>query len=187
MAVPLLCSTLAMDYAGGCDSRNAACMISIRPATVADVPTIMRFVIELARYEKAEHEVTATEEDLRQGLFGECARVEAAICEYDREAIGHAIFFMNFSTWLGKYGIFLEDLYITPKQRGIGAGKALLEHVAAIAVDRGCGRFEWNVLDWNEPAIRFYESLGAEPMSEWVGYRVSGPALAALGRARPGS
>lgn len=162
-------------------------MISIRPATVDDVPTMMRFVIELARYEKAEHEVKATEDDIRKGLFGEHSRVEAAICEFEDEPIGHAIFFMNFSTWLGQYGIFLEELYITPDRRGMGAGKALLEHVAGIAVERGCGRFEWNVLDWNEPAIRFYESLGAKPLSEWVGYRVSGPALAALGGAGDGT
>ncbi len=156
-------------------------MISIRPATIDDAQTIMRFVIELARYEKAEHEVKATEADLREGLFGEHSRVESAICELDGEPIGHAIFFMNYSTWLGKYGIFLEELYITPERRGVGAGKAMLQHVASIAVDRGCGRFEWNVLDWNEPAIRFYESLGATALSEWVGYRVTGPALAELG------
>ncbi|MDJ0879341.1 MAG: GNAT family N-acetyltransferase [Halieaceae bacterium] len=158
-------------------------MITIRPATVEDVPTMMRFVVELARYEKAEHEVMATESDLREGLFGADSRVEAAICEFEDEPIGHAVFFMNFSTWLGKYGIFLEELYITPEKRGIGAGKALLEHVAGIAVSRGCGRFEWNVLDWNETAIRFYEALGAEALSEWVGYRVAGPALARLGGA----
>lgn len=161
-------------------------MLNIRPATVDDTATLMRFVMELARYEKAEHEVKATEGDLREGLFGADSRVEALICELDGEPIGHAIFFMNYSTWLGKYGIFLEELYITPEQRGIGAGKALLEHVAGIAVARNCGRFEWNVLDWNEPAIRFYESLGAEALSEWVGYRVTGPALAALGAAGAG-
>ncbi len=156
-------------------------MISIRPVTIDDVPTMMRFVIELARYEKAEHEVKATASDIEAALFGEQARVEALLCENDGEPIGHAIFFTNFSTWLGKHGIFLEELYITPEQRGNGAGKALLQAVAAIAVERGCGRFEWNVLDWNAPAIGFYESLGAEPLSEWVGYRLTGPALAALG------
>jgi GNAT superfamily N-acetyltransferase len=161
-------------------------MVTIRPATVNDTATLMRFVVELARYEKAEHEVKATEDDLREGLFGADSRVEALICELDGEPIGHAIFFMNYSTWLGKYGIFLEELYITPEQRGIGAGKALLEHVARIAVARNCGRFEWNVLDWNTPAIRFYESLGAEALSEWVGYRVTGQALAALGAAGVG-
>ena len=141
-------------------------MLTIRPANADDAPLLMHFVRELARYEKAEHEVLATEHDLRRDLFGPDSRVEALICEWEREPIGHAIFFMNYSTWLGKYG---------------GAGRALLERVAQIAVSRNCGRFEWNVLDWNEPAIGFYESLGAEPLSEWVGYRLEGTALAALG------
>lgn len=155
-------------------------MVHIRPATIDDVPLLMRFVRELAVYEKAEHEVLATEADLRDGMFGADSRVEALICEVDGEPIGHAIFFMNFSTWLGKYGIFLEELYITPERRGGGAGKALLRHVAAIAVERDCGRFEWNVLDWNEPAIGFYKSLGAEALDEWVGYRLAGKALTDL-------
>ena len=157
-------------------------MLNIRPATIDDAALLMRFVHELARYEKAEHEVLATEADLRRDLFGPDSRVEALICEHEGEPIGHAIFFMNYSTWLGKYGIFLEELYITPAKRGIGAGKALLQHVAGIAVDRGCGRFEWNVLDWNTPAIEFYESLGAKPQSEWIGYRMTDPALTALAR-----
>ena len=155
-------------------------MLEIRPATIDDAGLLMRFVRELAIYEKAEHEVLATEDDLRRDLFGPESRVEALICEWQGEPIGHAIFFMNYSTWLGKYGIFLEELYITPEQRGNGAGKALLRHVAGIAVARDCGRFEWNVLDWNEPAIRFYESLGARAQSEWVGYRLTGDALADL-------
>jgi GNAT superfamily N-acetyltransferase len=159
-------------------------MLHIRPATADDAALLMHFVRELAIYEKAEHEVLATEEDLRRDMFGPQSRVEALICELGDEAIGHAIFFMNYSTWLGKYGIFLEELYITPERRGTGAGKALLQHVAEIAVSRGCGRFEWNVLDWNEPAIRFYESLGAEPLSEWVGYRLTGTALQSLGESR---
>ncbi len=156
-------------------------MLNIRPATAVDAALLMRFIRELAVYEKAEHEVMATEADLRRDLFGPDSRVEALICEWDGEPIGHAIFFMNYSTWLGRYGIFLEELYITPDRRGNGAGKALLKRVAEIAVARDCGRFEWNVLDWNEPAIRFYESLGAKPLSEWVGYRMTGPALATLG------
>lgn len=155
-------------------------MLHIRPASIDDVPLLMRFVRELAVYEKAEHEVLATEADLRNTMFGADSRVEALICEHDGEPIGHAIFFMNYSTWLGKYGIFLEELYITPEQRGNGAGKALLQHVAGIAVERDCGRFEWNVLDWNEPAIGFYRSLGAEALEEWVGYRLTGKALAEL-------
>ena len=159
-------------------------MLNIRPATADDSALLIRFVRELAIYEKAEHEVLATEEDLRRDIFGVDSRVEALICEWDGDPIGHAIFFMNYSTWLGRYGIFLEELYITPEQRGNGAGKALFKRVAEIAVSRNCGRFEWNVLDWNEPAIKFYESLGAEPLSEWVGYRMTGPALATLGAAR---
>ncbi len=159
-------------------------MLHIRPAIVDDAPLLMRFVRELAIYEKAEHEVLATEDDLREKMFGPDSRVEALICEQDGEAIGHAIFFMNFSTWLGKYGIFLEELYITPDKRGSGAGKAMLQRVAEIAVARDCGRFEWNVLDWNEPAIGFYESLGAEPLSEWVGYRLTGQPLADLAAGR---
>jgi GNAT superfamily N-acetyltransferase len=156
-------------------------MLNIRPAVAADAALLMRFVRELATYEKAEQEVLATEADLRRDIFGPDSRVEALICERDDEPIGHAIFFMNYSTWLGKYGIFLEELYITPEQRGNGAGKALLKRVAEIAVSRNCGRFEWNVLDWNRPAIDFYESLGAEPLSEWVGYRLTGAALTTLG------
>jgi GNAT superfamily N-acetyltransferase len=158
-------------------------MLHMRPATADDAPLLMHFVRELAIYEKAEHEVLATEADLRRDMFGPESRVEALICELEDEPIGHAIFFMNYSTWLGKYGIFLEELYITPERRGTGAGKALLKRVAQIAVSRDCGRFEWNVLDWNEPAIRFYESLGAEPLSEWVGYRLTGSALQSLGDA----
>jgi GNAT superfamily N-acetyltransferase len=158
-------------------------MLHIRPADIDDAPLLMRFVRELAIYEKAEHEVLATEDDLREKMFGPDSRVEALICELDGEPVGHAIFFMNFSTWLGKYGIFLEELYITPEKRGSGAGKALLKHVAEIAVARDCGRFEWSVLDWNEPAIGFYESLGAEALSEWVGYRLAGQPLADLGGA----
>lgn len=159
-------------------------MLNIRPATTDDAALLIRFVRELAIYEKAEHEVLATEEDLRRDILGPDSRVEALICEWDGEPVGHAIFFMNYSTWLGKYGIFLEELYITPEQRGNGAGKALLKRVAEIAVSRNCGRFEWSVLDWNEPAIKFYESLGAKPLSEWVGYRMTGPALATLGAER---
>jgi len=157
-------------------------MLEIRNATADDAALLMRFVRELAIYEKAEHEVLATEDDLRRDLFGAGSRVEALICEWQGEPIGHAIFFMNYSTWLGKYGIYLEELYITPEQRGKGAGKALLKHVAGLAVSRGCGRFEWNVLDWNKPAIDFYESLGARAQSEWVGYRISGDALEELAR-----
>jgi GNAT superfamily N-acetyltransferase len=152
-------------------------MLQIRQATIDDAPLILQFVRELAIYEKAEHEVLATADDMRRVIFGEDSRVDALICERDGDPIGFAVYFFNFSTWLGKLGLFLEDLYVTPEARGIGAGKALLSKLAKIAVARDCGRFEWNVLDWNEPSIRFYESLGAQPLNEWVGYRLTGQAL----------
>ena len=151
--------------------------IHIRPAESGDIPTIMQFIRDLADYEKALHEVLASEDDLEQILFGEDSRVEALICEIDGNAAGFAVYFFNFSTWLGKLGLFLEDLYVSPDYRGSGAGKALLKHLAGIAVARDCGRFEWNVLDWNTPAIEFYESFGAQAQSEWIGYRLSGQAL----------
>ncbi len=151
--------------------------LHIRRALEADVPTILHFVRELAIYEKALDEVIATEADLHRHLFGENARVEALICEYRGQAIGFSVYFFNFSTWVGKLGLFLEDLYVAQEHRGIGAGKALLVALAKIAVERDCGRFEWNVLDWNTPSIEFYESLGAKPQSEWIGYRMTGQAL----------
>ncbi len=155
-------------------------MTHIRPATVEDAALILHFIRELAIYEKAEHEVLATEQTIGETIFGPESRVDALICEHEGEAIGFAVYFFNYSTWLGKYGLFLEDLYVTPEQRGIGAGKALLSHLARIAKDKDCGRFEWNVLDWNEPSIRFYESLEAEALNEWIGYRLTGAALTRL-------
>jgi len=152
-------------------------VLEIRPAAIDDAALILHFIRELAIYEKAEHEVKATEVSIRDTIFGPDSRVESLICEYEGEAVGFAVYFFNYSTWLGKYGLFLEDLYVTPERRGIGAGKALLERLARIAVERDCGRFEWNVLDWNEPSIRFYESLGASPLKEWIGYRLTGRAL----------
>ena len=151
--------------------------INIRPALSDDTGLIFHFVRELAIYEKALDEVTTDEQGLREALFGDRPMAHALICELDGEAAGFAVYFYNFSTWLGKYGIFLEDLYISPEFRGRGAGKALLQYLAKQAVAEGCGRFEWNVLDWNEPSIRFYEACGAVAMSEWVGYRLSGDAL----------
>lgn len=150
---------------------------SIRNVTIDDVPDILRFIRELAIYEKAEHEVLATEASIAESIFGDGSTVHGLICEQAGEPIGFAIYFFNYSTWLAKNGLFLEDLYVTPAARGTGAGKALLRSLAQIAVAKGCGRFEWNVLDWNEPAIQFYESLGARPQSEWVGYRLTGQAL----------
>lgn len=149
----------------------------IRPATAADAELILRFIIDLAIYEKAEHEVKTDATGLRESLFGEGSSSQALICEKDGTPIGYAVYFFNYSTWLGKHGLYLEDLYISPEARGCGAGKALLQHLARIAVDRGCGRFEWSVLDWNQPAIDFYQSFGARPQDEWTIYRLTGQAL----------
>lgn len=154
--------------------------ITIRDARIEDADLILAFIKGLARYEKAEHEVVATAADIRRAIFGEDARVRAVIGEVDGNAAGFALFFYNFSTWTGKYGIYLEDLFVEPEHRGAGLGKALLTHLARLAVDEGCTRFEWSVLDWNRPAIDFYEALGAEAQSEWIGYRLSGRALQAL-------
>ncbi|QIO89820.1 N-acetyltransferase [Stenotrophomonas rhizophila] len=151
--------------------------VSIRMATADDAALILRFIRELAIYEKAESSVQTDEAGIRASLFGADAKAHALICEAGGEAIGYAVYFYNYSTWLGRNGIYLEDLYVSPQQRGSGAGKALLQHIARIAVADGCGRFEWSVLDWNEPAIRFYEAAGAKPQSEWTVYRMEGDAL----------
>jgi len=151
--------------------------IEIRDASVDDPALILRFVKELAAYERAPEAVTATEEDIRYSLFGEDAIVHAVICQVDDKPVGFAVYFFNYSTWLGRRGLYLEDLYVSPAYRRAGAGKALLKHLARVARSRGCGRVEWSVLDWNAPAIRFYESIGAEPLNEWVGYRLAGDAL----------
>ena len=154
--------------------------LHIRDAEVADSELILHFVRELARYEKAEHEVVATRADIESSIFGEQSSVRALICEADGQPIGFAVYFFNYSTWQGRRGLYLEDLYVSPEYRGSGAGKALLRHLARIAVTGGCGRFEWSVLDWNEPAIKFYESIGAKAKSEWVGYQLAGEALVAF-------
>ena len=154
--------------------------ISIAPATPEDVPQIWQFVIELAIYEREPEAVIATKEDFHRVLFCESPRAYAVMCRDGDIPIGFALYFYNFSTWLGRHGLYLEDLYVTPEHRGKGAGKALLQHLAGIAVAEGCGRFEWSVLDWKQPAIDFYESMGAKPQSEWVGYRLTGEALQAL-------
>ncbi|MGG2399209.1 N-acetyltransferase family protein [Pseudomonas sp. SH1-B] len=151
--------------------------LNIRPATAEDAELILRFITELAIYEKAEHEVKTDAAGIRDSLFGEGSTTHGLICENDGQPIGYAVYFFNYSTWLGKHGLYLEDLYISPEARGLGAGKALLRHLAQLAVARGCGRFEWSVLDWNTPAIDFYESFGARPQSEWTTYRLSGQAL----------
>jgi GNAT superfamily N-acetyltransferase len=154
--------------------------IDIRPAQAGDAALILRFIHELAAYEKAEHEVVATEADIRDSLSGADGPARALVCSVDGVAAGFAVYFFNYSTWQGRKGLYLEDLYLTPAHRGAGAGKALLQHLARIAVAQGCGRFEWSVLDWNEPALQFYRSIGAWPMDEWVRYRLAGPALAAF-------
>ncbi|WP_375286908.1 GNAT family N-acetyltransferase [Sphingomonas sp.] len=156
----------------------------IRPATPADVPAVLRFVRELAEYEREPDAVEATEAMLHEALFGERPAAEAVIAEADGTPIGFALFFHNFSTWKGRSGLYLEDLYVTPAARGSGTGKALLRHLAGVALDRGCARFEWAVLDWNTPAIDFYRAMGAVAMEEWTVQRVDGDALARLaGRA----
>ncbi|SEL70807.1 Ribosomal protein S18 acetylase RimI [Sphingomonas palmae] len=155
-------------------------MTDIRPATHADVATILRFIRELAVYEREPDAVEANESSLALALFGEHPAAEALIAEVAGESVGFALFFHNFSTWIGKRGLYLEDLYVTPDARGQGAGRALLAHLAAIALDRGCGRFEWSVLDWNTPAIDFYRKIGAVPMEEWTIQRVTGDALVQL-------
>jgi GNAT superfamily N-acetyltransferase len=156
---------------------------TIREATSEDAGIILGFIRELAIYEKEPDAVVATEQDIAARLFNPETTTKALIGESGGEAVGFAVYFLSYSTWLGKDGLFLEDLYVSPDHRGSGFGKALLKHLARIAVDRDCGRFEWNVLDWNEPAIRFYESLGAKPQSEWVGYRLDGQALRDLAKA----
>ena len=140
--------------------------LEIREATSEDTKLILNFITELAIYEKAEHKVVADENDIRKSLFGDGASANALICHQNNKPIGYAVYFFNYSTWLGKNGLYLEDLYITPECRGCGDGKFLLKHLAKIAVDNNCGRFEWSVLDWNEPAIQFYESIGAEAQDE---------------------
>ncbi len=149
----------------------------IRPAVAADAPAIHACIVELAIYEKAEHEVIASVADVAQSLFAKDSPARALMCELDGQTIGYAVYFFSYSTWLGRQGMYLEDLYVSPAQRGAGAGKSLLRQLAKIAVDNGCGRLEWSVLDWNEPAIKFYQSLGAAPQSEWVRYRMAGDTL----------
>jgi GNAT superfamily N-acetyltransferase len=149
----------------------------IRPATPDDVPLILRFIRELAEYERLLHEVVATEDRLRDTLFGARPAAEAVIAEADGEPLGFALFFHNYSTFLAQPGLYLEDRYVRPEARGRGVGRALLAHLARLARERGCGRLEWWVLDWNEPARRFYRSLGARPMDEWTVQRLTGADL----------
>lgn len=154
--------------------------LQIRPARLDDAVQILAFITELADYERARHEVIASVADIERTLFTEGSAASALICERDGQAIGFAVYFFSYSTWLGSNGLYLEDLYVTPEARGTGAGKQLLRHLARIAVEQNCGRFEWSVLDWNQPAIDFYKSIGAEAQDEWVRYRMDGETLRAF-------
>lgn len=155
-------------------------ILTIRPATVEDVALVARLIRELAEYERLADAAVATEADLREQLFGERPAAEVLVAEADGEAAGFALFFHTFSTFLGKRGLYLEDLFVRPAFRGLGLGRHLMAALARIAVQRGCGRFEWSVLDWNEPAIGFYRALGASAMDEWTVQRLQGEALRAL-------
>ena len=154
--------------------------LTLRFAIEPDVGTILGFIRELAEYEKLSHEVVATEDTLRASLFQGRQVAEVILAEFQGSAVGFALFFHNFSTFLGQPGIYLEDLYVTPAMRGKGVGTTLLSFLARLASERGCGRLEWAVLDWNQPAITFYKNLDAQPMDEWTVFRLTGPALSAL-------
>jgi len=158
--------------------------VDLRFAQLDDVPAIMELIRELAEYERLAHQVVATEEILRASLFGERPYAEAVLALAEGEPVGFALFFHNYSTFLGKPGIYLEDLFVRPHARGLGIGKRLMAHVAGIALERGCGRFEWAVLDWNEPSIAFYEKLGARAQTDWTVMRLSGEALKDVSRAQ---
>ncbi len=160
----------------------AAESLRIVPATPADVPLLLALIRELAEFEQLLQDVDATADGLHAALFGARPDCEAVVARVDGEPVGFALYFHNFSTFRARRGLYLEDLYVRPVMRGHGVGKALLLHLASIAVARGCARFEWSVLDWNQRAIDFYRSMGAAPMDEWTVFRVSGEALDALGR-----
>lgn len=156
--------------------------LTIRKAEEKDTSLILSFIKGIAEYEKLSHAVQADEATLRESLFGKDPSAEVLLAYYDREPAGFAVFFHNFSTFTGKAGLYLEDVFVKPQLRGKGIGKALLVYLAGIAVERNCPRFEWSVLDWNKPAIEFYESLGAKPMDEWTVYRLSGKELEELAK-----
>jgi GNAT superfamily N-acetyltransferase len=159
---------------------NIQSNFEIRPAHVEDVPVILGLIRELATYERAPDEVTATEERLIDVLFGEKPVAEVLLAFEGKSPVGFAVFFHHFSTWLGRPGLYLEDLFVKPDKRGKGYGRALLVDLAKLARDRGCGRMEWAVLDWNEPAIKFYRTLGAKPMEEWTVFRLTRDGIAML-------
>jgi len=155
-------------------------VFSIRPATVTDVPDILQLIRDLAAYERAPNEVTATKEQLVEVLFGKRPAAEVLLAFENETPVGFAVFFHNFSTWLGRPGLYLEDLFVKPEMRGKGYGRALLVDLAKIARERGCGRMEWAVLDWNDPAIQFYRKLGAKPMDAWTVFRLTHDGIAKL-------
>jgi GNAT superfamily N-acetyltransferase len=159
---------------------NGMTYFEIRTTTEADVPVILSLIQDLATYERAPDAVVATEEGLRKVLFGPKPSAEVLLALEDGEPIGFAVYFRNFSTWLGRPGLYLEDLFVRPEKRGKGYGRALLERLAQIAKERGCGRMEWAVLDWNDPAIQFYRKLGAAPMDEWTVFRLTEEGIAKL-------
>ncbi len=161
-------------------TANPAEAITIRPAEEHEAGIILRFIRDLAKYEHLEHEVVATEATLQEALFGRRPYAEVVFACLHGEPVGFALFFHNFSTFLGRPGIYLEDLYVRPEARGHGVGHGLLKWLAAAALSRGCGRLEWAVLDWNEPSIGFYRNLGAVAKDDWTTYRVTGPALSQL-------
>lgn len=152
-------------------------MINIRQANISDVDIIVQYIKDLALYEKAADKVSVNAELIKATFFTDNAKVFALIAEQDKRPIGFAVYFFNYSTWQGLHGLYLEDLYVTPEARGHGGGMALMKKLADIALKNQCGRFEWSVLDWNDPAIRFYQSIGAKPKQDWVGYRLDGQAL----------
>jgi GNAT superfamily N-acetyltransferase len=162
-------------------------MRHLRPATAPDAPLLLAFITELARYEKLEHEVKATAADLVRDGFGPTPRFEAAIAEWDGEPAGFALWFYSYSTFEGRHGLYLEDLFVRPAHRGRGLGKALLVHCARVALAQGCARYQWQVLDWNTPSIELYERLGARRLPQWLSMRVEGEALERLagGPSRP--
>jgi len=161
------------------------CAITIRPAAVADIPRILSFIRELAAYERLADEVVADEARLRETLFGDRPAAEVELAFHDGEPAGFALFFHNYSTFLGRPGLYLEDLFVRPDYRGRGVGRALLRRLAGLARTRGCGRLEWSVLDWNEPAIGFYRRLGARALEDWTVWRLDGDALRNLGEEAP--
>jgi len=163
------------------DADDSASILSVRPAERRDVGVILQFIRELAEYEHLTHEVIADEASLDRFLFGSRPAAEAIIAEHETIPVGFALFFHTFSTFLGRPGLYLEDLYVRPDMRSKGFGKLLLRHVARLALARDCGRLEWSVLDWNEPAIRFYEKLGSQAMDEWTVRRLTGADLKAFG------